>query len=163
MRGIEYGPANNTVKERCRDVRDEYPDCLVRLTSERVMRAQEEAVRLHLRLRGGIDQEVRQEIRRQDWEEVQRKVLRQAPPPPHHRPAETLHLLRKSNLGVQERLETTHPPAGAEERGDRVGRMPLDSAYVPRKNAQLIANIGATPYTALKEDASSALPHGRPA
>jgi transposase len=41
--------------------------------------------------------------------------------------------------------------------------MPLDSAYLSRRNAQLIANQGATPYIALKENTASALSLGYPA
>ncbi len=44
-----------------------------------------------------------------------------------------------------------------------IGEMPLDSAYLSRRNAQLIANIGAHPYIALKENTSSALSLGYPA
>jgi len=41
--------------------------------------------------------------------------------------------------------------------------MPLDWAYLARRNAQLIANQGATPYIALKKDTASALSLGYPA
>jgi transposase len=47
--------------------------------------------------------------------------------------------------------------------GVEIGEMPLDKGYLSRLNAQLIANIGAHPYIALKRNTSSALSHGHPA
>ena len=56
-----------------------------------------------------------------------------------------LHLIRQKSRAIE------------------IGEMPLDSAFLSRKNAQLIANIGAHPYIALKEYTLSALSLGYPA
>ncbi|MEM3186436.1 MAG: hypothetical protein QXQ39_07150 [Conexivisphaerales archaeon] len=60
---------------------------------------------------------------------------------------------------LQERLKAAPISDQAEEQSnpDSGDEMSLDSAYLARKNAQLIANQGAHPYIVLKSNTASSL------
>ena len=164
MCGIGHLPGYNTIQEHCRDVPEEYLDGLVRLTAALIMHAQHRT-----QCNAGSDSTGLSTRKYGRWLEVRnsrrRKKKRFVKLHAHVTTDEEMpfFLAAKVTKGYKsdskQFRDLLRKTGGVVE----VQEETLDKGYLSRLNAQLIANIGAHPYIALKENTSSALSLGCPA
>ncbi len=162
--GIKRLPGYNTVQEHCKDVPEKYLDGLIRLTAALILQAQHRT-----KCDAGSDSTGLATRKYGRWLEVRnsrRKKKRRFvklhahtttdAEMPFFLSARVTKGYKNDSKQFRELLKKT---GGIIEIGDEA----LDKGYLSRLNAQLIANIGAHPYIALKENTSSALSLGYPA
>jgi transposase len=164
MCGIGHLPGYNTIQEHCRDVPEEYLDGLVRLTAALIMHAQHRT-----QCNAGSDSTGLSTRKYGRWLEVRnsrrKKKKRFVKLHAHVTTDEEMpfFLAAKVTKGYKsdskQFRDLLRKTGGVVE----VQEETLDKGYLSRLNAQLIANIGAHPYIALKENTSSALSLGCPA
>jgi len=164
MCGIEHLPGYNTVQEHAKDVPESYLDHLIRLTSERIM-----SVQGRTRCNSSCDGTGISTKRYGRWFDVRTcrkgKKKRFIKLHGHLTTDAEMPFFLSARVTKGYKGDSKQLPHLLGQKSERIeiGEMPLDSAYLSRKNAQLIANRGATPYIALKENTSSALSLGYPA
>ena len=165
MCGIdERLPGYNTVQEHVRDVPVTYLDHLIRFTSERIMRVQGRT-----RCNSTCDSTGESTSRYGRWFDVRRggksKKRRFVKLHGHVTTDSEMPFFLSARATKGYKGDSRQLPhlLRQKSREVQIGEMPLDSAYLSRKNAQLIADTGAHPYIALKENTSSALSLGYPA
>jgi transposase len=161
--GIARLPGYNTVQEHCKDVPEKYLDGLVRLTAALILLAQHRT-----RCDSGCDSTGLATRKYGRWLEVRssrRKKKRRFVKLHAHTTTDAempFFLAAKVTKGYKsdskQFSDLLRKTGGVE-----IGEVTLDKGYLSRLNAQLIADIGAHPYIALKENTSSALSHGYPA
>jgi len=157
-------PGYNTVQEHVRDVPVTYLDHLIRFTSERIMRVQGRT-----RCNSTCDSTGESTSRYGRWFDVRRsrksKKRRFVKLHGHVTTDSEMPFFLSARATKGYKGDSRQLPhlLRQKSREVEIGEMPLDSAYLSRKNAQLIANTGAHPYIALKENTSSALSLGYPA
>lgn len=152
------------MQEHASDVPEKYLDHLIRLTSERIMKAQGrktcnstcdstgESTRRYGRW---FDVRTSRRAKKKRFVKLHANVTTD--------PEMPFFLSAKVTKGYKG--DSKQLPHLVREKSEEIeiGEMPLDSAYLSRKNAQLIANTGAHPYIALNENTASALSLGYPA
>lgn len=165
MCGIDHHlPSYNTVQEHVKDVPERYLDQLVKETSERIMRVQGRAT-----CNSTCDGSGLSTTRYGRWFEVRtsRKAKKKLFVKLHaHVTTDAempFFLSARVTRGYKSDSKQLPHLLRQKSREIEIGEMPLDSAYLARRNAQLIANEGATPYIALKRNTASALSLGYPA
>jgi transposase len=160
----EHLPGYNTVQEHCKDIPEKYLDGLIRLTAALIMQAQHrskcdsttcDSSGLSAR-KYGRWLEVRNARRKKKkrFVKLHAHVTTDAEMP-FFLSAKVTKGYKSDSKQLRDLIRKTG--------GVSIGEMPLDKGYLSRLNAQLIANIGAHPYIALKENTSSALSLGYPA
>jgi transposase len=157
-------PGYNTIQEHAKDVPETYLDHLIRLTSERIMRAQGrrkcdstcdstgESTRRYGRW---FDVRTSRRAKKRRFVKLHGHVTTDAEMP--------FFLSAKVTKGYKGDSKQLPPLLKQKSKEIEIGEMPLDSAYLSRRNAQLVANMGTHPYIALKENTASALSLGYPA
>ena len=162
--GIRHLPGYNTVQEHCGDVPEKYLDGLVRLTAALILLARHrtdcdsgcDSTGLSTRKYGRWI-EVRNSRRRKKKRFVKLHAHTTTDADmPFFLAAKVTKGYKSDSKQFRELLRKT---GGVVE----IGEVTLDKGYLSRLNAQLIADIGARPYIALKENTSSALSLGYPA
>jgi len=164
--GIARLPGYNTAQEHCRDVPEKYLDGLVRLTAALILLAQH-----RMRCDSGCDSTGLATRKYGRWLEVRNSRRKKK-----KRRFVKLHAHTTTDAEMMPFFLTAKVTKGyksdSKQFGDllrktggvEIGEVTLDKGYLSRLNAQLIADIGAHPYIALKENIiSSALSHGYPA
>lgn len=161
--GIKHLPGYNTVQEHCRDIPEKYLDGLIRLTAALIMQAQQRSS-----CNSTCDSSGLSTRKYGRWLEVRnsrRKKKKRFVKLHAHATTDSempFFLSAKVTKGYKsdsKQLRDLIRKTG----GVSISEMPLDKGYLSRLNAQLIANIGAHPYIALKSNTSSALSLGYPA
>ena len=156
-------PGYNTVQEHCKDVSEKYLDGLIRLTAALILQAQQRT-----KVDAGSDSTGLSTRKYGRWLEVRnsrRKKKRRFVKLHAHATTDAempFFLSAKVTKGYKadsKQLRDLLRKTG----GIEIGEESLDKGYLSRLDAQLIANIGAHPYIALKENTSSALSLGYPA
>lgn len=164
MCGIDHLPGYNTIQEHASDIAEKYLEGLIRLTSERIMRVQQRTVCSSTCDGTGLSTkrygrwfDVRTSMRRKkkSFVKLHAHVTTDAEMP--------FFLSARVTKGYKSDSKQLEHLIRRKSKEIGIGEMPLDSAYLSRRNAQLIANQGARPYIALKENTASALSLGYPA
>ena len=162
MCGIdEHLPGYNTVQEHASDVPERYLDGLIRLLSERIMRVQGRT-----KCNSTCDSTGESTRRYGRWFDVRtsRRAKKKRFVKLHaHVTTDTempFFLSAKVTKGYKGDSKQLPHLLRQKSKEIEIDEMPLDSAFLSRKNAQLIANIGTHPYIALKENTASALSLG---
>lgn len=164
MCGIVNLPGYNTIQEHCKDIPERYLDGLIRLTSERIMKVQGRTT-----CNSTCDSTGESTRRYGRWFDVRtsRKAKKKRFVKLHAQvttdPEMPFFLSARVTKGYKGDSKQLPDLVRQKSEAIELGEMPLDSAYLSRRNAQLLANNGATPYIALKENTSSALSLGYPA
>ena len=159
----DHLPGYNTIQEHCKDVPEKYLDGLIRLTAALIMQAQHRSSCNSTCDSSGIS--TRKYGRWLEVRNARRKKKRRFVKLHGHVTTDAempFFLSAKVTKGYKsdsKQLRDLIRKTG----GVSIQEMPLDKGYLSRLNAQLIANIGAHPYIALKENTSSALSLGYPA
>ncbi len=162
--GIKHLPGYNTVQEHCKEVPEKYLDGIIRLTAALIMQAQQRT-----KCNAGSDSTGLSTRKYGRWLEVRNSRRRKKKrfvklhahattdaEMPFFLAAKVTKGYKSDSKQFRDLLRKTGGMVEIEEEA-------LDKGYLSRLNAQLIANIGAHPYIALKENTSSALSLGYPA
>jgi transposase len=158
-------PGCNTIQEHCKDVPERYLDGLIRLTAALILQAQDRT-----KCDAGSDSTGLFTRKYGRWLEVRnsrrRKKRRFVKFHAHATTDAEMPFFLSAKVTKGYKADSKQFRDLLRKTGGIVEIIEdeaLDKEYLSRLNAQLIANIGAHPYVALKENTSSALSHGYPA
>jgi len=161
--GIKHLPGYNTIQEHCKDVPEKYLDGLIRLTAALIMLAQKRSS-----CNSGCDSTGLSTRKYGRWLEVRnsrrKKKKRFVKLHAHTTTDEEMPFFLSAKVTKGYKADSKQFRDLLKKTGGvEIGETALDKGYLSRLNAQLIANLGAHPYIALKSNTSSALSLGCPA